>query len=656
MNRVAVILFALAILLAHSLAIHQTVDGDYAAPYDFAHVAYRVARNLVRDGSFAWNPGGALYESYPSPAWVLIAGIAERFYWGPNQLTQAVGTACVLITVVVLAQFSSKRLGGMIAPVLLAVSGAVAAAGGSGTEAGLSMLLLTAAVFGFERGKRSIFATACALLLWTRPEATVFVLLMLLLDLFDRPKDVFGVKRTAMGTAFGGPLVAWIVLLFLRRFATGNWLSPYEQHALDVNGERFSLGLDYLNGFFLCSGSGLLIVLPIFTLLLGKLTGTGRRALIIGMAWALLVASNGGDPLPFWNALVPVLPIFFLAIQESITGWLDRQPLTTIAFWAILVLSVASSLVVSRMPSDIGPLRFEPWHRAWMEPQPSLMRAYGRTHGRVGLFEEIRTVERLRTLGVYLRDRVEDTATLMTFWPGTIGYLSRKKVYDALGRATPLRSEDRPRSWRGHERIDLVSSFQEGADFAIPIVGTLHEGTSPADLLHTWLDRYDEVGDEDDRLLALLTSLAQYELLAVPVPLDSKNPRITAPTPFLVMRDRARGEAPSLSIRGRRDTFRILAEHESNQQVADLTITVECEDGSIWHMRPTGEFVSNQVAARANLLIFPSGTRPIRVAEGRIPAHLKAVKITARLHNPGTNPDVPLAAVGNPAQAILTPR
>lgn len=238
MNRLAVVLFTVAILLAHALAIHQDPAGDYAAPYDFAHVGYRVARNLVREGSFAWNPGGALYQSYPSPAWVLLAAVAERLTIGPNQLTQAFGTLCVLASVFVLAQFSAKRMGGLIAPLLLAASGAAAAAGGSGTEAGLAMLLVTTAALAFERRGPRVFAASTALLMWTRPEAIALVAVAFLHELVDRPRDALGVRGRAMRRAFLAPLGAWVALALVRRLSTGVWLSPLEREALELDGER----------------------------------------------------------------------------------------------------------------------------------------------------------------------------------------------------------------------------------------------------------------------------------------------------------------------------------------------------------------------------------------------------------------------------------
>ena len=55
MNRTTAILVALATLLAHVLAINQNTDGLFAPPHELAHVAYRIARNLVHEATPAWN-------------------------------------------------------------------------------------------------------------------------------------------------------------------------------------------------------------------------------------------------------------------------------------------------------------------------------------------------------------------------------------------------------------------------------------------------------------------------------------------------------------------------------------------------------------------------------------------------------------------------
>ena len=67
MNRSLVLLVAMSVLVAHSLALRTDAAGALAPPYDQAFIAFRVARNLVFEGSWSWGPGVAGIDSYPSP-------------------------------------------------------------------------------------------------------------------------------------------------------------------------------------------------------------------------------------------------------------------------------------------------------------------------------------------------------------------------------------------------------------------------------------------------------------------------------------------------------------------------------------------------------------------------------------------------------------
>jgi hypothetical protein len=62
-NRIIALFVALAMLLAHSLAIHDDGFGRFSFPYEQAYAALRLARNLVYDDQLAWNPGLPAFES-----------------------------------------------------------------------------------------------------------------------------------------------------------------------------------------------------------------------------------------------------------------------------------------------------------------------------------------------------------------------------------------------------------------------------------------------------------------------------------------------------------------------------------------------------------------------------------------------------------------
>ena len=98
MNRTIALFVGLALLLAHTLTIHDTVYDDFAPPYELAHVAYRLARNLVYGDGLQWSPGQAGFDAYPSPLWVAISAFGQRAYLGVNVFSQTVGIISALST------------------------------------------------------------------------------------------------------------------------------------------------------------------------------------------------------------------------------------------------------------------------------------------------------------------------------------------------------------------------------------------------------------------------------------------------------------------------------------------------------------------------------------------------------------------------------
>ncbi len=653
MNRGTVVLLALVILVAHTFAIHQTPDGDFAAPYEMAHVAYRLGRNLVYEGTALWNPGGAPVESYPSPLWVLVSAAAARVYASPILFTQALGLFGVLVTLVVLAQFSPKRSAGLIAPILLAASGSTAAATLSGTEAAFAMLLVSAAFLAFERGWGRTLAVALALLTVTRPEGGCVFLFLLACERLWRPRGEHA-RRAPRWRAYALPLLVVVAGTCARRALTGAWLSPFSAPLLEFDPERWRIGAEYLASFAISSGFGLLFGVVILSLVAGRTSAMGTRALGLASAWWGMVVLSGGDELPFWNALVPALPLFFLGVQECLRVWMDEHVALARAVWLLLFTTIVAAFLVSKVPGDIGPLHVEPVLTSWQTPRGALAKAYPRPFGRLGLLEEIRSVEHLRTLGVYLRDRVGADATILTSWPGAIGYLSRKEVLDLSGRAWPLPGYARPFSWRGRTRVDVAASLADDIDYIVPLVGTLSGTEEPADFLNGWLERYDRVGNTPLRQRELLRALSDFTLVSVPVPRASRRPKEPSDQPFPILQRKGAEMTPALELEVSPGLLRVNARHEGHQLVVDLCVRALDADGEELYLRPTGSWVrSGPLDARTNLLVFPSGASAIRLLEAPVPEELRGLEVSAWLHNPGMQPEAPLSPVGQTVRTRL---
>jgi hypothetical protein len=655
MNRGTVILLALAILIAHTFAIHQSpATGDIARAYEIAHVAFRLGRNLVYEGVALWNPGGPPVESYPSALWVLVSAAAARVYVSPIMVTQVVGILSALATVIVLAQFSPKRTSGLIAPLLLAASGSAAAACLSGTEATLAMLLATTAFLAFERGWWRTLSLALALLVVTRPEGSALLVLLFVLEALLRPR-VGLERRPPRWRAYVLPGLALAVTLLVRRTLTGFWLSPFTAPLVEIEPGRWRIGAHYLASFAFSSGFGLLFLAVILSLCAGRSSAMGTRALALAGLWWVIVVLSGGDGLPFWNALVPVLPLFFLGVQECLRVWMDERVSLARVVWPLLFATVGASFLVSKVPGDLGPLRIEELLTRWQTPRGELAAAYPRKFGRLGLMEEIRAVEHLRTVGVFLRHRVGADDVILTGWPGAIGYLSRKEVLDLTGRVWPLPGHERPLSWRGVSRVDVVASLSEEVDYIVPVIGTLNLKGAPGDFMVDWLERYDTIGHTERRFRELQRALgSRFMLVSVPVPAESSTPNEPSERPFLLLQRKDLEMIPVLTLEVEQGLVRVLARHEGHQQVVDLCVRATTSDGEELYLSPPGAWRrSAPLDARTSLLIYSTGTRSIELIEARVPDELRGAKLTAWLHNPGMRPDGALSPVGLPVTCEL---
>ena len=109
MNRSVALFVALALLVAHALAIHTTPTGDLAPPFDSAFAAFRSGRTLAHEGRLAWGPNAGGLDSYPSFLWVFFSYLVERAFLSINQCAQLFGLGCALTTIFIASTHSRMK-------------------------------------------------------------------------------------------------------------------------------------------------------------------------------------------------------------------------------------------------------------------------------------------------------------------------------------------------------------------------------------------------------------------------------------------------------------------------------------------------------------------------------------------------------------------
>lgn len=631
MNRTTALFLALALLLAHALAIHHSLDGEYATICERAHVAFRMARNLVYEGRLAWSRDLPVAESYPSPLWIALNCIPLRLYSSPVHFVQGLGLISALLCVACVAAFSPRRMVGVIAPLLLVVNGSMASAASDGTETTLVAFALTAAYLSQVQGR------AVALALWTstlcllRPEGVLVIAALALLELLRGSE-----RRRALLFALLAPVGVELALAFARLELYGTPLSPLLADLWRRDPEQVRLGLEYTWANFELLVSPLLAVVPLLCLFLRRLSAVGAGALLLSGLWTATVVLTGGDERPFGVALVPAYPLLYVAAQESMKRLMDSrvrawEPIC----WLLFVASMFASAVASKAPGDIGPFHLNDALLQRVQPSESMDDAWDFSLGRLGVQEEIDATERLRRISIFLRDRLEPDATLLTPWPGAIGYLTRKRVWDMRGRLAPLEEGQRPNSWTGARRTDLMALLAESPDYIVPGVEVPDRPPFLRQLARDWKERYDSRGDEPGRIEQYVERLlGAYQLIAVPLP-DEEMKYASSSMPFYLLRRIDLELGPSLTLEREGDDLRVRLNHRGHRQLADLELRVRTSDGGEAWVRPTGRLSADVPAhARTGILLSKSDGPAIDLFRWTLPADLDWTEVSAVLRNP----------------------
>lgn len=680
MNRITAILLAMAALLVHILVLHRNGLGAFGAPYDSAHAAFTLGRNLIHHGDTWWSFDAATGKgigslgSYPSPLLIWIAGFVEglsaffeRGYFAVTRSVQVIGIGCALGTVFMSTRFDTDRNVGVIPALLLVFSGAVAAAGASGTEWPITMFLLTMAFVTLEHGRSRFASISLMGLVLATPAGTIAALTLavqtLIRKLAHRRRDARRSTEVAPALRNSGRrkrpvrkapsllvfVPAGIALFLVDR--NGASLLPHLSLALQFDPGVIHHGLDRLRDFVVTTASPVLLVVPLVALLLGELSSVGQRAfwLAIIMAGAT-VLMGGGDPESFGISFVPALAMAFIAIQQGMARALDtyRRSMERGA-WLLIGLTIFVSLVASRFPGNLGQIRMERVQEKVYAAKATPPVGGSPLLGRSALFNEIRLTERMREVGSFLRTRLPEGSTIMSPWPGALGYLSRRPVLDIFGRTTPLPGQS-PTPWtRNPPQVDVDAALSLEPDYILPSakkIGEIPKGQLvdmlPPELLEG------QGRTSDDLRSAVRGRLARYELVVTTRPLEKiplsapVDSRVRPIEPMVLFRKRGIQAAPRLVAFEGRDFLEVRLGFDPPAgepvpsagpqgaggqpplrglvQIFDADISLRAEDGTAILLDPTGRRIPGGMGQRRSItgmVIDPSWRRPVTIA--RIP-------------------------------------
>jgi tetratricopeptide (TPR) repeat protein len=320
-----------ALLLALGLAwVYHCIHFRFVQ--DDSFITFRYVRHLVDGHGLVFNLGERV-EGYTTFLWTILLAVPGFLRLDLESSARVLGIVSGLAMLYLLWRLSVRVSQPSASPIIPLISVALTAANSSiaywsvsGMETPLFAALLLAAVLAFLRERDAAFLWTPILFLLvslTRPEGTLLFGLTVVFFVLERLARRHSVRALLpqAGRLLGLYAVPF-VLFMAWRFSYYGHLFPNTYYAkAGFSVEYLTAGWDYLLLFLRTSMlEGALVAVPVAYLLWKRRTPDILYLLLMSIGYSVYVVSVGGDVLHAFRFFVPVLPLFYLFVQEALVG------------------------------------------------------------------------------------------------------------------------------------------------------------------------------------------------------------------------------------------------------------------------------------------------------------------------------------------------
>lgn len=329
----------------------------YSKTFDFiqddSFITYRYVKNFTEGNGLVFNIGERV-EGYTCFLWVVVLAGVKSLGFNFISASQVLGIISSMITLLFTYLISSKifpknngaafnLVFSLAAVTLLASNGSFAYWAVSGMETGLFGCLITLGVYLYLRelkdGSDSIPLSSLAFLFaaLTRPEGNlifaVTVVHKILYTLKFKKQDITAHtnKLTSRNNLIWlGIYVIPALIFMVWRYSYYGYMLPNTFYAKTGSSlEYYSAGLDYTWTFLKSYGFyGLFVLIAFYTLTSKERFYSYLYLVMIFVVFTLYVIFVGGDVLRPNRFFVPIMPVFFILVQEGLamlTGLFDKK-------------------------------------------------------------------------------------------------------------------------------------------------------------------------------------------------------------------------------------------------------------------------------------------------------------------------------------------
>lgn len=404
---------ALLLLIAIASAAFSTFVVSQKTWLDDAFISFRYARNLYEGAGLVFNAGDRV-EGYTNFLWTIVAYGGLHFGFTPIAFAQVASVSAQILTlwmVYLLGTAPTRpRYQTLIAPVFLAVNLSFLIYPMTGMETTFFTMLLTLAVLLYHRqihksrvGAMAIGAVLVAIAL-TRFDGLVLVVVILSYRLLVRHEVKASIPSIAV-------FLAGIIAYSAWRLSYYPTLLPNTFYAkVGFTPRQLLLGGLYLARFTADVGQYPLL-LGIIPFAVGRTTHTIRFAGWIVLAHLMYVLVVGGDWMPHFRFVLPVLPLVFFLMQEGI----------------LAVHDLAKARIASRSNKVFAALALILLFGAGLMPLYKA-RAFSKA-----ISGDSFHPQDAREIGIYLNKTLPAETVVAAEWAGIVPFYMKQPVLDIFG-------------------------------------------------------------------------------------------------------------------------------------------------------------------------------------------------------------------------------
>ncbi|MBM4310407.1 MAG: hypothetical protein FJ119_05615 [Deltaproteobacteria bacterium] len=385
--------------------------------HDDPFIVLRYARHLLEGKGLVWNPGERV-EGYSCFLWLMFISLLGACNLDLVVASRVAGMLFGLLALML--PFVSANRNTILCSLLLATNSCFALWALGGLETLMFTFFVFAGVLLFFQARpipRNLFCTGILFCLasMTRLEGLMLFSITFLFCFFNNRRDLRAGLRQALF------LLAGFLILFAPYFVWRFWyfgyLLPctYYVKGGAANSIKLLFGARYAAHFVLLYGFplGMLLLLKDFK----RFVRSNLYLISILVCYAAYVVSVGGDHMPGFRFMVPLLPVLYLLVAQAVPHLRFQRPAAArIAVACILCLNFFISYrLIVKTPEEFAAVKQHSYAYKYCTPVPDTAAYYG------------------KYVGLYMKQHWPENALVACNTVGAIPLFSELRCIDMLG-------------------------------------------------------------------------------------------------------------------------------------------------------------------------------------------------------------------------------